>query len=362
MRGAHLRAISVALAAGLLLGACSDGGELGGDDTPSTRDVLTAIADGVIIPSYEALTANLAALDTTFGTLCTSPSNEGLEAVRAGWRDVELAWESTRATGVGPAIQQRAMGAIAFTVRPDKVEELLAGTGPVEPDGLAALGSDVRGIYGVELALFGPGSDLLATGRAARRCDYGRNAAALAATASRGVLDAWTGVAGTVDAYRDTFIAGMDGHPISSVEAVVNELAFRLQQADDQGVRALAAAADLDDLPAIRREGPAAYGIAGLRGILGGVAALVQGPDGEPGLASLVRVRSRDTARRLEALTRAAVDTLGALPDSSAAALDRHRAVVRAAHAVAALRVLVTTEVASQLGVTIGFSDSDGDS
>jgi len=53
---------------------------------------------------------------------------------------------------------------------------------------------------------------------------------------------------------------------------------------------------------------------------------------------------------------------LAALPDSVADAFDDPAAIKAASDAVAKLKVLVTTEVASQLGVTITFSDSDGDS
>lgn len=352
------RALAGALAAGLLLAACSD------DGTPSSGakevgPVLTSLADGVIIPSYEALVTNLSALDSALGSLCTTPSADGLELARSRWRDSELAWESTRPTGVGPVVQQRAMSSIAFKAKPEKVLELIAGTDPLDSTSLNRLGSDVRGLGGIEAALFSPGSDALATAAGARGCTYASSAADLAITAAQAVLDAWTA---PTDGYRATFLAGMDGAPQSSVDAIVNEVTFRLQGADDQGTRSLAEATSPDDLPASRREGPAAFGIASLRGILGGVAAAIHGPDGQPGLAQLVRERSAGTADRLEAATDAVLDALRALPDSSAAALADHAAVQKAADAMSALRVLVSTEVASQLGVTIGFSDADGDS
>ena len=41
------------------------------------------------------------------------------------------------------------------------------------------------------------------------------------------------------DGYRDTFVAGMDGDPQSSVDAIVNEVIFRVTDTDDQGLRAL---------------------------------------------------------------------------------------------------------------------------
>lgn len=355
------RPLAAGLAALLLATAACSGDD--GPDRPdvSTADVLGSIADGVVIPSYEALVVDVEHLGTSLAALCDGPgTTAALEGARAAWRDSELAWQSSRAAGVGPAIQQRAMSSIAFRIDAGKVVALLAADAPVDPTSLATVGSDQRGLYGVEVALFGEGSDDLATASDARgrRCQYLRSATGLVGTAARAVLDAWT----ADDGYRDTFVAGMDGDPTSSVGAVVNELAFRLQQADDQGLRAMATAGSYDDLPASRRESSAAYGVASLRGILGGIAAVVLGPDGDPGLADLVATRSSGTADRLEALTEDAVAALGALPDSIAAAMEDREAVADASAAIAALRVLVTTEVASQLGVTIGFSDSDGDS
>ncbi len=354
------RALAVAAAALVLFAACSgdDDSADGGDDSATTEAVLEALADGVIIPSYEAVVTDVQALGVSLDALCEAPSPAALDLARDRWRDTDLAWQSTRATGVGPAIELRAMQSIAFRARADKVEEAVADTKVLDPATLDDLGADVRGIYAVEELLFAPPSEALATPDGAARCAYARSATELAAGAALAVLDRWTLLDG---GYRGTFVAGMDGDPISSVGAIVNEMTFRLQQIDDQGIRALAEATAYDELPSTRREGAAAHGLASMRGVLGGIAAAVLGPDGEPGLADLVRSRSADTADRLEQAVQRALATLSALPDSSEAA-SRDAGVDAAAEAVGALHVLVASEVASQLGVTIGFSDSDGDS
>ncbi len=353
------RTLALLLSAALLVGACAgddDGGDRG---APSTPEVLASIADGVIIPSYEALASNVDALAAALTDLCRAPSPAALASAQRRWRDTELAWESTRASGVGPAIEHRAMQAIAFRARADKVEATVADPTSADPDRLDDLGSDVRGLFAVEVLLFAPGGASLTTSGGAARCAYAKAAIELVARSALAVLDTWADLDG---GYRGTFVAGMDGDPVSSVAALVNETAFRLQQIDDQGLRALAEASAYDELPSTRREGPAAYGVASTRGVLGGVAAVVLGPDEQPGLADLVRGRSPGTGDRLEALTTAAVEALRALPESGAAASADRAALRRAADAVAALHVLVATEVASRLGVTIGFSDSDGDS
>jgi predicted lipoprotein len=210
----------------------------------------------------------------------------------------------------------------------------------------------------VEVALFGAGATGLTSPAGARRCAYTRSATRLAGSATRQVLDDWTGTR----PYRTTFIDGMDGNPQSSVAAIVNELTFRLQEADDQGLRTFTEATSYDDLPASRKEGPGAYGLASLRAILDGVVAVIRGPVGEPGLAALVRGHDEAIGDQLDRLAGEAESALRALPVSIAAALADRAGLTDATRAVSALRVLVSTTVASQLGVTIGFSDADGDS
>lgn len=297
------------------------------------------------------------ALDGSLATLCATPSATGLEEVQARWRDVDLAFQSTRAGGVGPAIDRRLMVSVGFRSRADEVEALVAGDGALDPAALGAAGAGVHGIYAVEVAVFGPTAAALTTAAGARRCTFARSATQLATTASLQVLDDWTGPDDVA-----TFVRGMDGERQSSVSALVNEVSFRLQQVDDQGLRGITEATDYDDLPDSRTEGPAAHGLAALRAVMGGVAAIVDGPDERPDLVALVRERSPGTADRLESLMGAALQAVSALPDSIAASFSDRPTVVRAQQAVAALKVLVTTEVASQLGVTIGFSDADGDS
>ncbi|HEV7761945.1 MAG TPA: hypothetical protein VGO78_23215, partial [Acidimicrobiales bacterium] len=65
---------------------------------------------------------------------------------------------------------------------------------------------------------------------------------------------------------------------------------------------------------------------------------------------------------RLDDALATAVETVGALPDSIPDTLAAPDDLAAASDAAAQLKVVVSTEVASLLGVTIGFSDADGDS
>lgn len=342
---------------GILLVGCSSDGESDASSPGGAVDVdafLVAAADERIVASYESLSLALDDLGTVVDDLCTTPSNASIETVRSEWRSTVVAWQRTRAGGVGPATEQRLKSDVGFEARPGAVTDLLAGEEPVDPASLTEMGATVRGLYAMEIALFGDGADALASDDGARRCDYLAAVTGGSLDATDEVLAAWN------DGYRDTFVAGADGDPQLSVSELVNELTFRVQELDTRGLRDFAAAPTLDDLSVTRREGSGAFGIGERQALLGGVAGLIGDVDGD-GLAAFVATRSPDTAERLNVATERAVTALDALPDSTADALGSPE-LDEAADAMAALNVVLSTEVASQLGVTISFSDSDGDS
>jgi predicted lipoprotein len=362
-----VRRISAVLAACLLvLGAGACGGDDGGSSSsPSNGSgaALRALADDVIVPGYADLADRLDALAAAVDELCGAPGDAALESARAAWREAAVAWPATRAGGVGPAMERRLMGAIGYPARPGTVSGLLEGDGPLDPDALASEGSAARGLPTLELLLFDAGSAALAAPdpAGARRCEYAGSAATLAASAAREVLDDWTG------GYVDSLASGGQ----DSVAALVNEVAHTMQEVDDQGLRVLANAETVDDLPSAMREGPAAHDLAELRAMHAGVAAVVLGGSGSDsgsdsgpgGLLAVVEDRDPDVAGRLRSAVTESTDAFAGLPASTAEGITAQAAALAAAgDAAARVKVVVGTEVASVLGVTIGFSDADGDS
>ena len=151
----------------------------------------------------------------------------------------------------------------------------------------------------------------------------------------------------------------MDGDPQASLDALANEVIFRVTEIDDQGLRALTEAAT------------------------GGRAAADSGrrsrrPSAWPSTARPTRAWPRSSSRAgCSAWSRpptptpvsgspttaaAASEAMAALPDSATASFEDPDTVAAAQESAMALKVLLATEVASELGVTLGFSDSDGDS
>jgi predicted lipoprotein len=150
----------------------------------------------------------------------------------------------------------------------------------------------------------------------------------------------------------------MDGDAQASLDDLVNEVISRAAEVDDQGLRALTEAGSADAVPATKADGPGAFRLAELRATYDGVAAILD----QGRLQELVEATNADTAERLATATAAATEAMAVLPDSVTASFDDIDALIAAQQAVMALRVLLATEVASELGVTMSFNDSDGDS
>jgi predicted lipoprotein len=146
-----------------------------------------------------------------------------------------------------------------------------------------------------------------------------------------------------------------------SLAEILNAVTFRLQEVDDQGLRSFVEVGSYDELPPNRQEGPAAYGIASFRGLLDSISAVLGVPE-EDGIIDLVREQDEDAAAALVTLVEDAIARLAALPDSIAATFADAAALASAAEVVGELKVLVGSQIATLLGVTIGFSDADGDS
>ncbi|HWJ62598.1 MAG TPA: imelysin family protein [Acidimicrobiales bacterium] len=352
------------LVGALVLSACSSSSDGGGSGTSTTAaepvpvdvgEVLQGLAEDVIVPSYEALGTSLATLATDTQALCDAPSEAALTAAQEAWTEAVAAYQRTRPAGVGPALDDRLMSDLGFAARQTVIDDLLESGDPVDHDAVADEGSAARGLYAVEIALFGEGSDTLTSAEGARRCEYVASVAAVAQEAAQPVIEQWT----DGDAV-DQFVAGLDGGPESSVALLVNEVTQRLTELEGMGLLDMTTAETVDDLDPSRVGGPADQRLADRKALMAGISAAIG--DGSTGISALVGAQDAGTRDRLVAADEKASKAVAALPDSVAEALEDPKAVQAASDAVTELKVLVSTEVASKLGVTITFSDSDGDS
>ncbi len=359
--------LSTALA---LVGAgCSsdDGGE------PATTTVdrggaIDVVANDVIVPGSEQLASETTALADAVETLCATPDAPTFDAARTAWDRAQHAWSSTAAYRLGPIRWQRLTADIEYPVDADKVDDLAAdGTAPVTTDALDALGADVRGLNAVQQLLIGTDDVAALTPRA---CSYAAAAATLSATSSAELLTAWTdGADGEPAALEQMTEPGDDAMWSDTTEVLEDMLNTSLSAlttvADMQLGPATGETTEAPE-PAEADPGPAERALQDAEAALASVQAMWGESSGDSagGFAALVPPDVDDTVRA--ALT-AALEQLDTV-EAPIAQLDpadpesADMAALREAYEQVVLaRTALRTEVASQLGLTVAFSDADGD-
>jgi predicted lipoprotein len=345
--------VATALLAGLA--ACSDGGDDGAGTTatatgsPAAAPDLPTVVDDLIVPRYDAFLAEAGELEASIDALCAQPAAAPLDAAREQWTATREAWRQTVAFGVGPTMTLRTPSAVDFAASEAKVQEVLDAPEPITAEAVADLGANARGLGVVELLLFGQGSDALTTADGARRCTYAAETAALVTEAADAVAAAWA--EGSTD--RADFLAdeGM------ARDELYNQLIATLQSVADKRLKVAVGYDDVAPNPEAADTGPADRGLDDMVAELDGALASYDAI-----LAADLEATSQETADRTRAGLVEGRDVLVALPRPLTAAVESDLPAAQSALvALQDSKRALATEVASLLGLTLTFSESDGD-
>jgi predicted lipoprotein len=318
------------------LGACNSGDSGSSTPAPSRAEVVATVNRDVIVPAYADLAAKADALLTATKAACAAPADAAKRtAAQDAWRATDDAWAKTRAFRYGPTKTMRSVTRIDYPVDPEKVEALRAGSEPISSESLAKVGADRRGLGAVEIVLFEDAP------LDARSCELAIGATTLVTEATDALVEDWK-----TDA--------PDGE--MAIEDGVNGVIFALADIGDMQLAKAAGLASGQPAPADVDGGPA-------QNALGAMTATLDGVDDAwtKGYRPLVAGMSSDTAEKVDDQLAAVRTVLDEIPAPLAAVRDS--APVNAAYeSVRDALVTLRTEVASQLGVTLQLSDSDGDS
>ena len=145
------RALGATIACGLLLSGCLG---LGFD----REAMLTSVVDTVIIPSHSALSAEAATLDQLAQRFVAEPSVEALETLRSQWLATDLAWKRVELFElpglllVHNAIERR-------PARVSFIEDAIQGPDEsalqeIDADFVESLGSTSKGLSALEYLIF----------------------------------------------------------------------------------------------------------------------------------------------------------------------------------------------------------------
>lgn len=369
-----------------LTGACGGGSDTSpsGDAAPQLdpQAVLRDLGDVVIVPTYRELHARAQTLTGAARALCTTaPSADTLAAAQDAWRAVRVPWKQSEAFAFGPVADLRIDTAVDFwPIRTTSVDAELAKTTPVPEDYAATLGDTVRGLPVLEYLLFdAEGGDEAVLARLiaqdeegndqpSRTCDYALALAVDIELRARTLLEAWEADGGDFAGELARAGMGSQAYPerAQAINAVVNAFVQLVQEVEgiklatplglrDGGTpqpqtaeswRSANSRQDaLDNLAGVRSMYTTTYGERSGASFHDAVAVL----DAELDAAILAQMDAAEAAlRAIELpLAQAVVDT----PEAVDAAFQSTKELLR----------LMSVDMVNVLGVTLSFSDNDGD-
>ena len=334
-------------------------------ETATRSEVIRSLTAQVILPGYKAAADSMALLSESVDALCASPSNAGMEKAREAWRNARQAWLRTESYRFGPAMDRRSISLVDWwPIDTEKIDRNLAGEEGVTAERVTEfLSSTQRGFSTAEYLLFGTGSADLSDGSDTQRCAYLQSVSAVNSEEVKGIVDDWMGTEGS-NAYAGYFdgtgsLALVD----SDAEAeVVRSLVFQVRTIANMRLGAALGVDQQVDSSAIPT-GRADNSREDLLSQLEGIALVYSGTEGGLGLSARVAAVSAETDSRMLSAIESTVSATRGLDGSIVAQLESNPAQVRAIYDnMKEMQRVLNTEIVSLLGVSVGFSDTDGDS
>ena len=344
--------------------ACNQGGE-----TPGEDEVLISLTDLIIVPGYESVAAETGEMRAALDTLCANPSEETLAAAQQTWRDTRVPWMRSEATWMGPVMDRRSLGIMDWPlVEPERIENMLENTPATTPDDIRfTLSSTQRGMGAIEYLIFADDSVEALSGSDPTRCAFLTSLGEVVAVEADAVKEEWTTGIERDTPYKDFFTDRGSASLLTgqAVAELVRTQVFLIRTIVDMRLAAAMGlrpdGPDLELLPGGKGE----HALEDLRNQILGMRDMYVGHDSNEGygISDIVRELSVETDDRMkqnfdDAL--AAIDevdvplrrALSERPDQMREVYDR----------LSNLQRTLSTEVVSLLGVSVGFSDTDGDS
>lgn len=331
------------------------------------RDVLASAIDGFIRPGYGTLYGEARLMAELTGDLCEAPSPGAMQAAHEGFGRLVEAWSRIEIVRFGPIVEDNRLERIHFF--PDRrglglrqVQAVLAEKDETATTAVALAGKSValQGLTALEYLLYGAGSEELATGDAFRCAFAGAVAARIEATAAE--LDAaWSDPVGIAARLAEPGPANPDYRSAAeSLQALLGVFVNSTELIADARV-----APALGDSAAAARPKLAPYWRSGLTARA--FAATLDGFSDLYAAAGMDRLLTPALARfggsaMVELATaRKAVTGLDMPFDEAVADPDKRGVATYLAIVLKSVRDTFAGRIAGGLGLSAGFSSSDGD-
>lgn len=336
---------------------------------PTTQaQVLQAAVENVIRPSMVDFEARSIGLTSAMTALCDSPSADIQTITKDLFRQTAVAYGRTEYLRIGPVMDDNRVDRLMFF--PDRkgiglkqVQAILSTEDPAAAtlESLRGKSIAVQGFGALEFVLFGTGSETLASAEGSYRCSYGLAIAQNIAQIANELSSGWFAPDGVADHLRSPKPENYDYRTEQeAIEALVGLIAHGNEAIRDQRL-----------LPFLPRDGKAAQpkqalfwrsnltvgmlraNFEGLKTMAAesGVAGL--GASGQGGIDRSIAIQF-DRAI-------AALDTVVAPVDVALADPVQEKAFEDAVGVTEMMDILVGTQMAKALNLSVGFSALDGD-
>jgi predicted lipoprotein len=329
--------------------------------TVSKQAALDNIARSVLLPAYSQLAARSADFSAAATALTTTPTSATLANAQKAWKEMLLAWRRTQAFAHGPVNDLGVYGRIQFwPTRRQSVDRVLRAARPIDDAYIQELGANAVGLSALEILLFDTRQDDAARVAAFSGAQGERQRKYFLALVqellkqTRDVENAWKGSQG--------FAVKFAGGGQDTLNLIVNDLLNAIEVgAQGRLLLAVDKRVEQHSRSELVEGGPSGTSQAGVLALLVGARAVFSGADGV-GIDDYLQQIKLPVARRVDAQFQKAIDAVRAIDGPLEETTDGIERAVRRAHdECRALEIMIKTEVASTLGVTLTFKSSDGD-
>lgn len=310
-----------------------------------TADFIQAVHRDWSTPRAAAFAGDSAALVPAMQALCAAPPDKAeatLQEARRQWLSTLSSWERLSGVAFGPVLQRRSQRQIDFTpTRPRLIEKAIKAA-PSSAKDMELIGSPAKGLPALEWLLW-----VKPVKTNSPECRYAVQVAADIQREAEAIRHEAEALAATrlTAAEAETALSEIVNQWVGGIE--------RLLWANMEMPVRVSMTSGKQATPDFPRQGSGAAAISwaaewdALRSLA---------TQGEASLQALLRAQGK--TKVADALAQTVKQTDISMQNLTVA---DHAKVLAAANELAELKSLVESEVASALGVNIGFSDADGD-
>lgn len=352
----------------LVFSGCTEEG-----DTFDRQAMMNALGQNVVLPTYRDFATTTDALATTATAFCGAPDVDGLQATREAWEASHHALELAESFAFGPDTDNPPrLGPKVNTwpVRETSVQELLAGTEPLDAASFAVRGSTVQGLPVIAYLLFDERDDadfVAALASEPRRCDYIVGASGAAAQNAAQYVSAWE------DGHLEEWSSGTGRYPsvFGASSVLVEQMIFSTENVRELKIGKPFGKRDGGELQPDQFESPysrttlqdAEAAVQSVKNVWLGRYVDRSGAAHEGlGVRDWLRARRPEVEARVDAAFATAESTLAAIdPDLETAVTSDAPTVETAYQAVKELQLVLAVEMAAALNITVTFNPTDGD-